>query len=75
MAAVEKLDKLTCRIQVQIGQTASGSVKTANVNIANVSKTGYTADEFLALCGLIEPILAQTAWVYQAVKTFEVEEG
>lgn len=74
MALVEELSKLTCRILVDIGQTSTGNVKTANVNLPFVSKDGYTAAAFNALSVLIEPVLNYSVYDNQAVKTYSVHE-
>jgi len=72
MAYVEDLSKLSCRILVNIGQTATGAVKTANVNLPSVSITGYTAEAFVALSDLIAPVLENAVYATQAIKTYSV---
>lgn len=72
MAYVEEINKLTCRVVVQIGTTVTGGIKTANVNFPTVSITGYTPETFVALADLVTPVLANSRYVNQAVKTFAV---
>lgn len=72
MAYVEEMSKLSCRILVAIGQTSTGATKTANVILPSVSKTGYTPEAFVAISDLVAPILANSVYDNQAVKTFSV---
>jgi len=70
MAYSEAIEKITCRILVQIGTSSTGAVKTANVTLPAISSTGYTAAAFGAMADLYEPVLAESVYKLNAIKTY-----
>lgn len=73
MAWTEDIEKITCRILVQIGTSSTGAVKTANVTLPAISASGYTSAAFGAISDLYEPILNESIYKLNAIKTYYLQ--
>ena len=74
MAAREILESVVGRVQLNIGSTTTGSVRTKNLGIGTLDKNAWDPDKFLAIVGALSPILTYSVYDSQAVKTYQVTQ-
>lgn len=72
--ANETMTKVTGKVLVNNGTTATGTAKTASINLPTLSKARYTPALLLAVCTLYDSCLAKSVNAYQVVKTYDVDE-
>lgn len=58
--AVETLKKVSVTVKINAGTDSEGNIKTANINLPNLSELGYDADKALAIVSAMGPCLSKT---------------
>lgn len=58
--AVKTLKKMSVAVKVNAGTDSEGNVKTASLNLPNLSETNYDADRALAIVSALAPCLSKT---------------
>ena len=66
--AVETLKKISVAVKVNAGTDSEGNVKTANINLPNLSELGYDADKALAVVSALAPCLNKTITAVEQTK-------
>lgn len=58
--AVKTLKKMSVTVKVNAGTDSEGNVKTASINLPNLSELGYDADKALAVVSALAPCISKT---------------
>jgi len=58
--AVKTLKKMSVAVKVNAGTDSEGNVRTASLNLPNLSELSYDADKALAVVSALAPCLSKT---------------
>lgn len=74
MPAVVTPEKIAVNLKLNNGLTPTGSVKTLNMKMGNMSLTGFDAAKALAIMNLIQPCLVKTIHKLEKVETSDISD-
>lgn len=66
--AVETLKKISVTVKVNAGTDSEGKIKTANINLPNLSEVSYDADKALAVVSALAPCISKTITAVEQTK-------
>ena len=67
MATTETLSSVKCVCKLEDGETASGSIRTVNVNLGTLSPSSWDADKAMRIAGALTNVFSKT--IYSVVKS------
>ena len=74
MAAITTLKTVKVTAKLNNGTTASGGIKTANVNLGDLNKSNFDADKAIAIISLLEPCLDKSLYAIEKTEVSSIAE-